>query len=145
MRRPQILKKSPTCFDKTAVFLSRIKTSGRLFFKLLWHFQKSWTLSGYEIINNIYNFFDLVKLFVNLRGMDIYAWDTFTQLRLDDLHSYFLGPGISRFCLQFYPFGGLNGELLCMQHLLQFSFKFWTLKAVKTWKNGKFLFWKCLL
>ena len=95
--------------------------------------------------NNNYNFFDMVKLFVDLRRMEIYAWDTFTQLRLHGLHSYFLGPGISRFCFIFYPFCGLNGKLLCMQHLLHFSFKFWTFKPVKTWENGKFLFWKCLL
>jgi hypothetical protein len=31
MRRPQNLKKSPACFDKTAVLLSSVKTSGRLF------------------------------------------------------------------------------------------------------------------
>ena len=32
MRRPQNLKKSPTGFDKTAVFLlSSVKTSGRFF------------------------------------------------------------------------------------------------------------------
>ena len=31
MERPQNLKKSPTCFDKTAVFTQNVKTSGRFF------------------------------------------------------------------------------------------------------------------
>ena len=45
MRRPQNLKKSPTGFDKTAVFTKYLasKQVGD-FFKFLWPFQKSWTL-----------------------------------------------------------------------------------------------------
>ena len=31
MRRPQNWKKSPTCFDKAAVLLSSVKTSGTFF------------------------------------------------------------------------------------------------------------------
>ena len=36
MRRPKILKKPSTCFD--------VKIRGIFFFKLLWSFQKTWTL-----------------------------------------------------------------------------------------------------
>ena len=65
MRRPQIWKKSPTCFDKTAV-LSSVRTSG-IFFQISWPFQKSWTLPLWpalalskkkhsEIMNCIYTF-----------------------------------------------------------------------------------------
>ena len=75
MRRSQNLKESPTCFNKTATFAQQhVAFSEKLDFK--------W-LSKATIITI---FFDLVKLFVHLRGMDIYAWDTFTlQLRLHNL------------------------------------------------------------
>ena len=41
---PQNLKKSHTCFDKTAVFYSVASKQEGEFFKFLWPFQKSWTL-----------------------------------------------------------------------------------------------------
>ena len=37
----KIWKKSPTCFHINSVF---VKASGRLFFPILWSFQKIWTL-----------------------------------------------------------------------------------------------------
>ena len=45
MRRPQNLKKSPTCFDKTAVFCSVASKQGGDFLKFLWPSQKSWALT----------------------------------------------------------------------------------------------------
>ena len=44
MRRPQNLKRYPTGFDKTAFFYSEASKQVGDFFKLLWPFQKSWTL-----------------------------------------------------------------------------------------------------
>ena len=44
MRRTQNLKKSPTGFDKTAVFYSVASKQVGDFFNFLWPFQKSWTL-----------------------------------------------------------------------------------------------------
>ena len=44
MRRPQNLKKSPTCFDRIAVFTQQRQNKWEIFFKFLWTFQKNWTL-----------------------------------------------------------------------------------------------------
>ena len=40
MRRPQNLKKSSTCFDETQWRQNKCE----FFFKLMWPFQKGWTL-----------------------------------------------------------------------------------------------------
>ena len=83
----------------------------------------------------------MVMLFVHLRGLDIYGWITLIQISLHSLHSlsYFMGPVISRF-FDFYLFFvvWMGNCSFCMQHLLNFSFKFWPWKVVKTWENGKF-------
>ena len=53
MRRAQNLKKSPTGFDKTAVFYSVASKQVGDFFKFLWPFQKSWTLLAfYNVVHS---------------------------------------------------------------------------------------------
>ena len=50
MRRPQNLK-SPTFFDKTAVFHSVASKQVEDLFKFLWPFQKSWTFYKTKIVS----------------------------------------------------------------------------------------------
>ena len=69
MRRPQNLKKSPTCFDKTAVFSQQQQNKWETFLQTFVDFSEKLAMKG----NNNYNFFDMVKLFVDLRRMEIYA------------------------------------------------------------------------
>ena len=62
MRRPQNLKKFPTCFDKTAVFTQQCQNNWEIF-NFLWHFQKSWISFGNSNMVKLHRiFFQLYRM-----------------------------------------------------------------------------------
>ena len=68
MRRPQNLKKSPTCFDKTAIFTQYRQNKWQIFFKFLWPSQYMQTLGNFQALQNKCNclYFKVISPSVHL-------------------------------------------------------------------------------